>query len=212
MVWQNSKSIGTPESNMICEMGFSDCHSFICIDINTKQAPKSELIWLVDLIFFHFLLWKISNTHKSGENSMMKHNVASATISSCQSYFIYPEVFSLEFLAHLFLDALKMHPNKDIPIEASWLMVKVAITSFFNIYVKEQGICGQQNLLIQPKETAVLSDAHRNERRPTTSTSRLRVFLSVWLRVGSLGSVESSCIPQSSWVSCISFTRVVLVL
>lgn len=180
---------------------------------STKQVPKYELIWLADLNFFHFLLWKISNTHKSGENSMMKHNVASATISFCQSYFIYPDVFSLQFLAHLFLDALKLHPNKDIPIEASWLMVKVAITFFFfNIYFKEQGSCGQHNLLIQSQEAAVLSDAHANETRPTTSTSGPRVFLSVWLSVCSLGSVESSCIPQSSWVSCISFTRVVLVL
>lgn len=111
---------------MVCEMGFPDIYE----RMYTKQVPYSELIWLVDLNFSHFLLWKISNTHKSGENSTMKHNVASATISFCQSYFIYPEVFSLQFLAHLFPDALKMHPNKDIPIEAIWLMVKVAITFF----------------------------------------------------------------------------------
>ena len=91
-------------------------------------------------------------------------------------------------------------------------MVKAAITVSFNVYFKEQGICGQHNLFIQSKEATVLSDARANDTRPTTSTSRPRVFLSVWLSAGSLGSVESSCIPQSSWVSCISFTRVVLVL
>lgn len=134
----------------------------------------------VDLKYFLFILWTISNTYQSRENGAMKHHLpqqpsVSTNLMSPTWLYFYCNV-KPSFPWCLPNASQGRHPNRYL---MTWLMFKVAIVSYTlkNRQLVDNAICS-----LNRKRRQFLSYANAKERRTSSSTpSRLKqFFFPIW--------------------------------